>query len=148
MILRSAVAVVALVSVVATAPAASASAPTFCDELGGQWDGQFCSTSVESERKAVRNIKMALAGDLVDNPTIRQYLTDLMNNWRDAALKMVADSSGEQQFQTFEHGDTVTAVFHEMYSGTVGTDALAHPNAPIISDAYRTFTFAGGREVR
>ena len=58
--------------------------PALCGELGGQWDGQSCSTSVESERKAVRNIKMALPGDLVENPTIREYLTNLMNNWRNA----------------------------------------------------------------
>ncbi|UUO01466.1 mannan-binding family protein [Mycolicibacterium novocastrense] len=137
-----------ITAVVAAAPAASASAPSFCAELGGLWDGQFCSTSVVSERKATRNIKMALPGDLVDNPTIREYLTNLMNNWRDAAKMTVHDSFGEQHFQIFQHGGAMTVVFHEMYSGTVGTDALAHPNAPIISDAYRTFTFADGRRLQ
>ena len=122
MILRSVVAAAALVSAVCVAPVASASAPAFCGELGGQWDGQFCSTSVESERKATRTIKMALPGDLVENPTIGEYLTNLMNNWRNAAQKMVQDSFGEQQFEIFQHGDAMTAVFHEMYSGTVGTD--------------------------
>lgn len=145
--LSSAIAVVAAV-VVATAPPASASALAFCDEVGGQWDGQFCSTSVVSQRNAVRKIKMALPGDLVNNPTIREYLTNLMNNWRNAATKMVQNSFGEQDFQIFHHGDAMTVVFHEMYSGTVGTDALAHPNAPIISDAYRTFTFADGRQLQ
>lgn len=135
-------------AVCVTASPASASAPSFCDELGGQWDGQFCTTSVISDRKAVRDIKMALPGDLVQNPVIREYLTNLMNNWRNAAKAMVQDSFGEQHFQIFQHGEAMTAVFHEMYSGTVGTDALAHPNAPIISDAYRTFTFAGGRQVQ
>ena len=131
-----------------TAAPASASAAKFCAELGGQWDGQFCSTSVVSQRKAVRNIKMALPGDLVDNPVIRDYLTNLMNNWRTAADKMVQDSFGEEQFEIFQHGGAVTAVFHEMYSGTFGTDALSHPNAPIVSDAYRTFTFADGRQLQ
>jgi hypothetical protein len=135
-------------ALISTAPIAAASAPSFCADLAGQWDGQFCSTSVESERKAVRSIRMALPGDLVENPTIREYLTNLMNNWRNAARKMVQNSFGEQQFQIFQHGDVMTVVFHEMYSGTVGTDALAHPNAPIISDAYRTFTFAGGRQLK
>ncbi|KUI44259.1 mannan-binding protein [Mycobacterium sp. IS-1590] len=148
-LLSSALAAVTVISAaVAVAPAASASAPSFCAELGGHWDGQFCSTSVVSERKATRNIKMALPGDLVDNPTIREYLTNLMNNWRDAAKLTVHDSFGEQHFQIFQHGGAMTVVFHEMYSGTVGTDALAHPNAPIISDAYRTFTFAGGRRLQ
>nr|MDT0523507.1 mannan-binding lectin [Streptomyces sp. DSM 41633] len=55
---------------VATAPSAAASAASFCDELGGQWDGQACHTSVTSDRKAVRDIKMALPGDLVENPVI------------------------------------------------------------------------------
>ncbi|MCV7239841.1 mannan-binding protein [Mycolicibacterium celeriflavum] len=145
--LGSSITVVAAV-VIATAPPASASAPSFCSELGGQWDGQFCSTSVVSEREAVRNIKMALPGDLVENPVIREYLINLMNNWRNAAKMMVHDSFGEQHFQIFQNGGAMTAVFHEMYSGTVGTDALAHPNAPIISDAYRTFTFAGGRQLQ
>ena len=140
--------VVGSVVAVTTAAPAAASAASFCDGLGGQWDGQFCSTSVESERKAVRNIKMALPGDLVDNPVIGDYLRNLMNNWRTAGAKMVQDSYGEQAFQIFQHGDALSAVFHEMYSGTVGTDALAHPNAPIVSDAYRTFTFAGGRQLQ
>ena len=143
----SAVAVMTTVAM-ATAPPVSASAPTFCAELGGQWDGRFCSTSVVSERKATRDIKLALPGDLVEIPVIREYLTNLMNNWRTAAKKMVQDSFGEQQFEIFHHGDAMTVVFHEMYSGTVGTDALAHPNAPIVSDAYRTFTFAGGRQLQ
>jgi Protein of unknown function (DUF3298)/Mannan-binding protein len=146
--IRSSAVAVVVAAVLATASPVSASAPSFCDELGGQWDGQFCTTSVVSERKAVRNITMALPGDLVENPVIRQYLTNLMNNWRNAATKMVQNSFGEQHFQIFQHGEAMTAVFHEMYSGTVGTDALAHPNAPIVSDAYRTFTFAGGRQVQ
>lgn len=144
----SAAAAALLAAALATAPAANASAPSFCGELGGQWDGQFCTTSVVSERKAVRNIKMALPGDLVENPVIREYLTNLMNNWRNAAQKTVQNSFGEQHFQIFHHGEAMTVVFHEMYSGTVGTDALAHPNAPIVSDAYRTFTFAGGRQLQ
>lgn len=145
---RTMVGAVAVAVALATAPSAAASAPTFCDELGGNWDGQFCTTSVVSERKAVRNIKMALPGDLVDNPVIREYLTNLMNNWRNAAKKMVQDSFGEQHFQVFHRGDAMSVVFHEIYSGTFGTDALAHPNAPILSEAYRTFTFAGGRQLQ
>ncbi|KUI12192.1 mannan-binding protein [Mycolicibacterium acapulense] len=141
-------AVAMVTAMVTVAPGASASAPAFCGELGGQWDGQFCSTSLVSERKATRNIKMALPGDLVDNPTIREYLTNLMNNWRNAARMTAHDSFGEEHFQIFQHGGAMTIVFHEMYSGTVGTDALSHPNAPIISDAYRTFTFADGRRIQ
>ena len=83
---------------ITVAPPAAASAATFCDELAGQWDGQTCHTSVTSDRKAVRDIKLALPGDLVENPVIRQYLTNLMNNWRNAAQKMAADSFGEEQF--------------------------------------------------
>ena len=40
---------------------ARASAPSFCGELGGDWDGQYCHTSVTSERNAVRDIKVARA---------------------------------------------------------------------------------------
>ena len=67
-------------------PVASASAESFCAELGGQWDGQYCHTSVLSERNATRDIKMAMPADLVTNPTtgpvIREYLRNLFENWK------------------------------------------------------------------
>jgi hypothetical protein len=37
------------------APTAHASAASFCGELGGGWDGQYCHTAVTSERNAVRD---------------------------------------------------------------------------------------------
>ena len=129
-------------------PVAQASAVSFCDGLGGQWDGQYCHTSVESQRKATRDIKLALPGDLVDNPVIGSYLTTLMNNWRTAAVNMAADSFAEEHFQIFQHGGAMTAVFNEVYSATVGSDAGAHENRPVLSNAYRTFTFAGGRQLQ
>ncbi len=141
-------AAVATAVMVATAPAAGASAGSFCGELGGQWDGQYCRTAAPSERKAVRDIKMALPEGLVDVPVIRDYLTTLMNNWRTAAVKMAADSFAEENFQVFQHGGATTAVFNEIYSATVGSDAGAHPDAAVLNNAYRTFTFAGGRQLQ
>ncbi|HEX5145182.1 MAG TPA: mannan-binding family protein, partial [Mycobacterium sp.] len=132
---------------VATAPAAGASAASFCGDLGGQWDGQGCHTTVLSERNATRDITMDLPEGFVDNPVIRNYLTTLMNNWRTAAVKMAADSYAKEHFWVFPHGAATTIVFNEIYSGTVGTDALAHPNRPIESTAYRTFTFTPDRQL-
>lgn len=132
------------VTTMAVTPTAAASAPSFCDELGGQWDGQYCRTSVPSERKAVRDIKIAIPGDLVDNPVtgpvIRDYLSTLMTNWKTAGAKMVADSFGEGNYQTFRRGDVLSVVFRETY----------HADGPDFNNAYRTFTFdmADGRRLQ
>ncbi|BBZ51764.1 mannan-binding family protein [Mycobacterium heidelbergense] len=126
------------------AGAAHASAQSFCGELGGDWDGQYCHTSVTSERNAVRDIKVAVPGDLVDNPTagpvVRDYLRTLVNNWKTAGAHTVADSFGEENYQVFQHGSMLSAVFHEDY----------HADGPRPNNAYRTFTFdmASGRRVQ
>lgn len=136
-------AAVTVATAIAAAPVAAASAPSFCGELGGQWDGQYCRTSVPSERQAVRDIKIAIPGDLVDHPAvgpaIRDYLSTLMNNWKTAGVKMVADSFGEGNFQIFRRGDVLSAVFRETY----------HADGPDFNNAYRTFTFdmADGRRL-
>ncbi|ORW00989.1 mannan-binding family protein [Mycobacterium kyorinense] len=140
---RIAVAWLTVVAAVSGAPVASASAQTFCGDLGGQWDGQYCHSSVLSERKAVRDIKMAIPGDLVDNPTagpvIRDYLRTLSQNWRAKGATMVQDSWGEENYQVFQHGPALSVAFHEDY----------HADGPWINNAYRTFTFdmAGGRRL-
>ncbi|AKK26127.1 mannan-binding lectin [Mycobacterium sp. EPa45] len=131
----------AVASLVA-APVASASAPDFCGSLGAEWDGAYCHTSVLSERKAIRDIKVAVPGDLVDNPvtgpTIRDYLTQLVNNWRTVGLHMVADSFGEENFQILQRGDVLSVVFHEDY----------HADGPKPNNAFRTFTWDMSRGVR
>jgi len=123
---------------------AHASAPSFCGELGGDWDGRYCHTAVTSERNAVRDIKVAVPEDLVDNPAtapvIRDYLRTLVNNWRNANSSMAADSYGEENFEVFRHANLLSAVFHEDY----------HADGPTPNNAYRTFTFdmASGRRVQ
>ncbi len=139
MVVASAVAVA-----VVTAPAASASAPSFCGELGGDWDGQYCRTSVASERKATRDIKVAIPGDLIDNPAtssaIRPYLRDLFNNWRSKGASMIQDSWGTEDYQVFGHGSALSVVFHETY----------HAAGTALMNGYRTFTFdmASGRQLQ
>ncbi|ORV86934.1 mannan-binding protein [Mycobacterium interjectum] len=126
------------------AGAAHASAQSFCGELGGNWDGLYCHTSVTSERNALRDIKVAVPDDLVDNPTtgpvVRDYLRTLVNNWRTAGAHMVADSFGEENYQVFQHGSLLSVVFHEDY----------HADGPKPNNAYRTFTFdmARGRRLQ
>ncbi len=96
------------------------SIPAFCGELGGDWDGQYCRTSVTSERKATRDIKMAIPGDLIDKPTtssvIRPYLRALFTNWRAKGASMAQDSWGTENFQVFRHGPALSVVFHEQYN--------------------------------
>ncbi len=124
-----------MAAALSTSPSASASALSFCDELAGAWNGQYCQTSVLSERKAVRDIKIAIPDELVDNPTtgpvIRDYLTTLVGNWKRVGVHMVADSFGETNYQIFRRGDTLTVVFRETY----------HADGPDFNNAYRTFTF-------
>ena len=128
---------------VATAPAASASAAGFCGNLGGQWNGQYCHASVSSDRKAVRDINIAIPAE-IDDPAmgaaIGDYLSTLMNNWRAAGAKMAADSWGGANFETFQHGTLRSVVFHEDY----------HADGPFFNNAYRTFTFdlASGRQLQ
>jgi hypothetical protein len=124
-----------LVAAVISAPTAVASQVTFCDELGGQWDGTYCRTAVLSQRDAVRDIKVAIPAELVDDPTagpvVRDYLRDLVNNWRTVGVTMAADSFGEGNYQIFRRGNAMTAVFRETY----------HADGPAFNNAYRTFTF-------
>jgi len=51
------------------APVAGASAPGLCDQIGGQWNGQYCHASVASDRRAVREINIAIPAE-VDDPVI------------------------------------------------------------------------------
>lgn len=140
----SAALVLAAAATIPSTATTHASAPSFCGELGGNWDGQYCHTAVTSERNAVRDIKVAVPDDLVDNPTtgpvIRDYLHTLVNNWKTANGSMAADSYGEENFEVFRHGNLLSAVFHEDY----------HADGPRPNNAYRTFTFdmAAGRRVQ
>ena len=131
--------VVAAAASVLTAPTASASVVSFCDQLGGQWNGQYCHTSVTSPRKAVREINIAIPGE-IDGPAgavITDYLTTLMNNWRRVAEGMAENSWGDANFEIFQHGNIRTVVFHETYN----SESTARLDGPAIQSAYRTFTF-------
>lgn len=134
----------AVAATVCAAPTAAASAPSFCADIGGQWDGQYCRSTVPSERQAVRDIKIAIPGDLVDHPVVgpvlRDYLGTLMGNWKTAGVKMAADSFGEANYEIFRRGDTLSIVFRETY----------HADGPDFNNGYRTFTFdmADGRRLQ
>lgn len=133
-----------IVAATVTAPAAAASAQSFCDGLAGQWNGQYCQTSVRSERNAVRDIKVAIPVEVVDDPVagpvVRQYLRTLVDNWRRVGVSMAADSFGEANYEIFRRGNTLSAVFRETY----------HADGPDFNNAYRTFTFdmAAGRQLQ
>ena len=136
-------AVITAAASLTTAPGASASPAGFCDQIGGQWNGQYCHASVKSERLAVREINIAIPGELDDpamGKVIGDYLSALMNNWRSASVRMVADSWGEANFETFQRGNLRTVVFHENY----------HAEGTALNNAYRTFTFdlASGRQLQ
>jgi Protein of unknown function (DUF3298)/Mannan-binding protein len=129
----------AVVVAAVAAPVATASPVTFCDELAGQWNGQYCQSSVASDRNAVRDIKIAVPGELIGDPVagpvLRNYLSSLVGNWTRVGRGMAANSFGEANYQVFRHGDTVSVVFRETY----------HADGPDFNNAYRTFTFGGGR---
>jgi hypothetical protein len=125
----------AAVGALISAPAAAASATSFCSDLGGDWDGQYCRTTVLSERNAVRDIKVALPADLLEDPvagpTVRDYLQELVGSWKSVGVHMVQDSFGEENFIVYRRGDVLSVVFHEDY----------HADGPRPTNAYRTFTF-------
>ena len=122
-------------------PSARASVSAFCSELGGDWDGRYCHTTVLSERNAVRDIKVALPAEYIDNPaiggSIRSYLRTLVTNWKALGAHMVQDSFGEENFTTLRHGPMLSIIFHEDY----------HADGPKFNNAYRTFTFDTARGV-
>ena len=124
-----------------TAPAAVASPQSFCGELGGTQAGPYCQMSVPSDRNAVRDIKVAIP-DLVDDPVagpvLRDYLSTLVGNWTRAGRGMAADSFGEANFEVLGRADVVSVVFRETY----------HADGPDFNNAYRTFTFGGGRQLQ
>jgi hypothetical protein len=138
-----ATAVLAVAATITASPAA-ASAAAFCTDLDADFDGQFCRTQVMSQRNAVRDIKVAVPAELIDDPVagpvVRDYLSTLVNDWRRVGTSMVADSFGEANFAIHRSDDTVSAVFHETY----------HADGPDFNNAYRTFTFdtANGRRVQ
>jgi len=134
---------------VGNAPLASASAPALCDQIGGQWNGQYCHASVTSDRRAVREINIAIPAE-VDDPVmgaaLTEYLATLMNNWRKFGQGMAQHSWGDANFQTFQHGNIRTVVFHETYN----SESTGRLEGPAINDAYRTFSFnqATGQRVQ
>jgi hypothetical protein len=131
--------VVAAVGAIAAPPVSTASAQSFCGDLGGDWDGHYCHTAVFSPRKATRDIKMAVPDGLVERPEIREYLHNLFTNWKTKGATMVQDSFGEENYEIFPHGDALSVVFHEDY----------HADGPWINNAYRTFSYDGsGRQLQ
>ncbi|MCK5753006.1 MAG: mannan-binding lectin, partial [Mycobacterium sp.] len=92
-------ALVVVATALGTTPSASASATSFCTQLGGTCNGQYCHTTVQSDRDAVREISVAIPAELIDDPAVgpvlREYLTTLVGNWRTVGKRMVADSFGE-----------------------------------------------------
>jgi hypothetical protein len=125
-----------------TSPPAAASPAIFCDELTGSWNGQYCQMTVASERNAVRDIKIAVPAELIDDPVagpvLRSYLSTLVDNWTRVGRGMAANSFGEAHYQVFGHGDTTSVVFRETY----------HADGPDLNNAYRTFTFGAGRQLQ
>lgn len=142
-------AAVALAASVITAPSAAASAASFCNQIAGQWNGQYCTAAVPSDRKAVREISIAIPAE-IDNPVvgaaISSYLTDLMNNWRRAAQGMAQNSRGNANFEVFHHGNIHTVVFRETYD----SESTGRFEGAAIQSAYRTFAFdsAAGRQIQ
>ena len=142
-------AVIATAASVVAAPSAAASAASFCDQVGGQWNGQYCHASVLSDRKAVRDINIAVPAE-IDNPVIggaiNGYLTSLMNNWRNAATQMHQNSRGDANFEVFHRGNIHTVVFHETYD----SESTGRFEGAAIQSAYRTFAFdsAAGRQIQ
>lgn len=139
---------IVVAATVVTAPVASASVVSFCDQIGGQWKGRYCHATVVSERAAVREINIAIPPEIDSaiGGTISGYLGTLMENWRTAGSQMYQNSWGDANFETFQHGSIRSVVFHETYN----SESTARLDGPAVNDTYRTFVFdqASGRQLQ
>lgn len=129
---------------VVTPPVAQASAEQFCAELSGAWDGNYCATSVISNREAEMTISLALPAELSDSPAfvspLREYYRNLMDAWRETGATLVRDSSAATYYERyFGPGTVQSVVIHEVWQ-----PAGVQPN-----NAYRPFVFdtATGRRL-
>ncbi|WP_431306147.1 mannan-binding protein [Mycobacterium hubeiense] len=129
---------------VATAPAANASAAEFCSELGATWDGTNCTTLVTSTRNADRFISLGLPVPLLDDPTagpvLRDYYRRLMDGWRKSAADTPRESSASSYYEILSGpGAVQSVVVHENFE----------PFGIQANNAYRTFVFdmAQGRRL-
>ena len=118
------------------APVVHASAAGFCDELGANWDGTACTTSVHSVRQADMNISLQLPAELMDNPVagplLRAYHHKLIEAWRKTGAAMIRDSVATTDYQlTPGPGAIQSLVIHELFQ-PAGTQA---------NNAYRPFIF-------
>lgn len=123
-------------AVLPTAPTATASAPSFCEELQAEWDGQRCGTVVVSARKAERYIAFDLPEPLLDNPVagpvVRDFFRRLMTGWRDSGAEAIRDSSAIAYADSFAGpGAVQSLVIHE----------CLEPFGMQANNAYRTFVF-------
>jgi hypothetical protein len=129
-------AVGALTTLVAIAPAATASPKQFCAELDATWDGTHCTTLVTSQRKAEMFISLDLPGPLLDNPTsappLRNYYHQLMDGWRKTGSDTPRDSSASADYQLYSGPGAVQSLIpHENFE----------PFGIQANNAYRSFVF-------
>ncbi|MEZ0367241.1 hypothetical protein ACAG26_26565 [Mycobacterium sp. pUA109] len=129
---------------VATAPAAGASAEQFCVELGATWDGTHCTTLVTSQRKAQMWISLDLPGSQLNDPTsgpaLRDYYHRLIDGWRKTGSETPRDSSASAGYQLYTGpGAVQSLVIHESFE----------PFGIQANNAYRSFVFdtAQGRRL-
>lgn len=133
---RAAAALVAVAATIATAAPAAAAADQFCAELGAQWGGVNCTTSVVSNRKGQMDITLSLPGALLDDPTagpaLREYHQKLIAAWRHTGETMVRDSVATTDYQVYPGpGSVQSLVMHEMWQ----------PDGVQANNAYRSFVF-------
>lgn len=136
-------AIVAATTVMATAPAADASAGQLCGELVGTWDGTNCTTVVMSQHNAEMLITLGLPVAMLDNPTAGPALSDyfrrLMAGWRKAGSETLRDSRAFTSYQTFSGpGAIQSVVVHETFE----------PFGVQANNAYRSFVFDMAQERR
>lgn len=137
-------AVGALTTMVAAAPAATASPEQFCAELSATWDGARCTTLVTSQRKAEMFISLGLPGAMLDNstsgPVVRNYYHRLIDGWRKTGSETPRDSSASADYQLYSGpGAVQSLIVHENFE----------PFGIQANNAYRSFVFdmAQGRRL-
>lgn len=120
------------------APAAGASVADFCGQLGGAWDGGWCTAVVKSQREAEMLLSLRLPAQLIDapgtGPVLRDYYTRLFNGWRNTGNTTPRDSSAKADYEIISGpGGIQTVVVHEIFE----------PFGIQANNAFRSFAFDG-----
>ncbi len=118
------------------APHAMATADSWCEQLGGNWDGAACTSVVESRSGAQMLLSVRLptqmGDDPVSSPVLHDYYSRLVDGWRATGHSTPRDSSARADYELLAGPGAVQSVLvHETFE----------PFGMQANNAFRSFVF-------